>query len=112
MVPINKSITFSGLQNLEMALKAEVNNPRENILSLTFIDTKKESGRTFKLGFEFEMSPKEVKRWYCKGEAKDGELDKNTMAIDKNVSPISLEDLYDKIIEDVEKIYSKWLEVG
>ncbi|MDN3670485.1 hypothetical protein QWY93_14275 [Echinicola jeungdonensis] len=110
MVPINKSITFSGLKNLELAFMAEVNNPRENILSLTFIDTKKESGKTFKLGFEFEMSPKQVTRWFCKGEFDNGKIDKKTMEREKNVDPISLEELYDQIIDEVEEIYSKWLE--
>lgn len=112
MVPIKKSISFSGVKDLRLALKAEINNLHQDIVSMTFTDEKKKSGDKFKLVFEFDMSTNLVKKWSCKGEYVNGAHIKDALSKSEKIEPVSLEVLYYLIITDVEKIYSKWLKLN
>ncbi len=109
MAPIKKTISFSGLKNLKLALHAEADNFHQDLISLTFIDTKKETGHTFKLVLKFDLSSYLVKSWVCEGEYINEANEKDIFTVDKTSPPVSLEALYEKIALDIEKLYTDWL---
>ncbi|GAB3662105.1 hypothetical protein GCM10028791_36970 [Echinicola sediminis] len=112
MVPIKKSISFSGTKDLRLALKAEINNLHQNLVTMILTDQNETSGNVFKLVFEFDMSTNLVKKWKCKGEYKNGASVKEALSLGEKVEPVSLEVLYYSIITDVEKLYSRWLKLN
>ncbi|WP_186758250.1 hypothetical protein [Echinicola salinicaeni] len=111
MVPLRKTISFSGLNNLKMAIKAESDNLHQDLISLIFIENEEKSEENFKLVIEFEMSTNKVKKWCCEGDYQHEKGEKATLSIEHKIKGGSLEAICHSIIDEIEKAYKLWAEL-
>lgn len=111
MVPLRKTISFSGVKNLKMAIQAETDNLHQDLVSLIFLENEDQSPESFKLVIEFEMSTNKVKKWYCDGEYLHKKGEKATLSIEHKIKDGSLEAIYHSIIDEIEKAYKLWTEL-